>query len=184
MRERMGHPPTVRMGHPPAHPPLAVDFTFARDQEAGILKDESRLQETIRNWLHYSTTRTHTPGSCAGNRPEAEIRLGPVHDACARGPVYGFAVSRQHLADLASLDAGAGVGALSCAFLDRWAVGDGFTFQKAEVEAYEIDKTLRAHLETTLAATLKIAPYFQVISGDFIGAACRSLRVACSPTRF
>lgn len=24
------------------------------------------------------------------------------------------------------LDAGAGVGALSCAFLDRWAVGDGF----------------------------------------------------------
>ena len=27
------------------------------------------------------------------------------------------------------LDAGAGVGALSCAFLDRWTVGDGFSFR-------------------------------------------------------
>jgi hypothetical protein len=37
------------------------------------------------------------------------------------------------------LDAGAGVGALTCAFLDRWATGE-FRFERTEVEAYEIDQ--------------------------------------------
>src|SRR5690606_5625939 len=36
------------------------------------------------------------------------------------------------------LDAGAGVGALSCAFLDRWTSG-GFGFSQVEIDAYEID---------------------------------------------
>ena len=48
------------------------------------------------------------------------------------------------------LDAGAGVGALSCAFLDRWAVG-GFRFKSVEATAYEIDDILRAHLRQHLS---------------------------------
>lgn len=36
------------------------------------------------------------------------------------------------------LDARAGVGALSCAFLDRWTAG-GFGFEAVEATAYEID---------------------------------------------
>jgi hypothetical protein len=75
------------------------------------------------------------------------------------------------------LDAGAGVGALSCAFLDRWATTSELSFQNAELQAYEIDDKLRAHLERTLAsyagrlpATYKISP------GDFIWeAASKSL---------
>lgn len=66
------------------------------------------------------------------------------------------------------LDAGAGVGALSCAFLDRWAVG-GFGFAKVEVSAYEIDPILRAHLAQTLAAygeRLNVEP--QIMADDFI----------------
>jgi len=51
------------------------------------------------------------------------------------------------------LDAGAGIGALSCAFLDRWVSTEDLRFQAAEVEAYEIDETLRKHLEATLGAT-------------------------------
>ncbi|HBN7839674.1 TPA: SAM-dependent methyltransferase, partial [Pseudomonas aeruginosa] len=43
------------------------------------------------------------------------------------------------------LDAGAGVGALSCAFLDRWVTG-GFGFESVEATAYEIDEKLRGHL--------------------------------------
>jgi hypothetical protein len=76
------------------------------------------------------------------------------------------------------LDAGAGVGALSCAFLDRWASGDGLTFQNVEIEAYEIDTTLRAHLERTLASYPKKLPITaKVLSEDFISAAaCKSLR--------
>jgi adenine-specific DNA-methyltransferase len=41
------------------------------------------------------------------------------------------------------LDAGAGIGVLSCAFLDCWACADGFAFKSVEVDAYEIDDTFR-----------------------------------------
>ncbi|HXR34823.1 MAG TPA: hypothetical protein VN754_02690, partial [Candidatus Binataceae bacterium] len=76
------------------------------------------------------------------------------------------------------LDAGAGVGALSCAFLDCWASADGLAFQNVEVEAYEIDSTFRAHLETTLASYAeKLAVTYEVSSGDFIWeAACKSFQ--------
>jgi adenine-specific DNA-methyltransferase len=75
------------------------------------------------------------------------------------------------------LDAGAGLGALSCAFLDRWAADDGLRFSKAEVEAFEIDSTLRAHLTAVLASYENRLPVtFDVISGDFIEiAALRSM---------
>jgi hypothetical protein len=70
------------------------------------------------------------------------------------------------------LDAGAGVGALTCAFLDRWAVRDGFSFDRMEVEAYEIDTVLRGHLETTLAGYAERLPvHARVLSRDFIEAA-------------
>ncbi|MDR3699893.1 MAG: Eco57I restriction-modification methylase domain-containing protein [Candidatus Sulfopaludibacter sp.] len=74
------------------------------------------------------------------------------------------------------LDAGAGLGALSCAFIDRWAAGDGLKFQDAEVDAYEIDDALRAHLEQTLAnytGGLPVAP--KIIAGDFIWEAARRI---------
>ena len=72
------------------------------------------------------------------------------------------------------LDAGAGLGALSCAFLDRWAAREDFSFKKAELSAYEFDETLRGHLETTLAKYAGRLPVaFQVYSGDFIWEAAR-----------
>jgi hypothetical protein len=72
------------------------------------------------------------------------------------------------------LDAGAGIGALSCAFLDRCAAANGLTFQNAEIEAYEIDDSLRAHLETTLASYAGRLPVtYKLSSGDFIWEAAR-----------
>jgi len=72
------------------------------------------------------------------------------------------------------LDAGAGLGALSCAFLDRWASGGDLNFERAEVAAYEFDETLRRHLQTTLALYAgKLAVTYQVYSGDFIWEAAR-----------
>jgi adenine-specific DNA-methyltransferase len=80
------------------------------------------------------------------------------------------------------LDAGAGVGALSCAFLDRWAIGDGFSFRKAEVNAYEIDDTLRKHLSATLASYAERLPMsWSVSSDDFIEAAALQ---SMAPHRF
>lgn len=63
------------------------------------------------------------------------------------------------------LDAGAGVGALSCAFLDRWLSG-GFSFQAVEAVAYEVDETLRGHLTQHLANYSKVKA--EVIAGDYI----------------
>jgi tRNA1(Val) A37 N6-methylase TrmN6 len=66
------------------------------------------------------------------------------------------------------LDAGAGVGALSCAFLDRWIMGD-FGFKKVDVSAYEIDPILRPHLADTLSTYAKrFSVNSQIIADDFI----------------
>lgn len=70
------------------------------------------------------------------------------------------------------LDAGAGIGALTCAFLDRWAARNGFSFDKVEVEAYEIDPVLRGHLANTLSGYAeRLAVSSRVFSEDFIEAA-------------
>lgn len=63
------------------------------------------------------------------------------------------------------LDAGAGVGALSCAFLDRWVAGD-FAFKDVEVTAYEVDGTLRGHLVQHLSGYSRAKAH--VIAGDYI----------------
>jgi len=63
------------------------------------------------------------------------------------------------------LDAGAGVGALSCAFLDRWVAG-GFTFETVEATAYEIDGTLREHLVQHLAGYSRVKA--NIIADDYI----------------
>ena len=63
------------------------------------------------------------------------------------------------------LDAGAGMGALSCAFLDRWLAGD-FRFESVDVTAFEIDDILRGHLATHLSSYSRVTP--SIISGDYI----------------
>lgn len=47
------------------------------------------------------------------------------------------------------LDAGAGIGSLSAAFLDRWRDG-GFHFKQVGVDAFEFDSALTEHLAQTL----------------------------------
>ncbi|MEO1144907.1 MAG: SAM-dependent methyltransferase, partial [Cyanobacteria bacterium J06638_22] len=47
------------------------------------------------------------------------------------------------------LDAGAGIGSLSAAFLDRWRNGD-LQFKRVEVHAFELDHELIGHLSETL----------------------------------
>lgn len=75
------------------------------------------------------------------------------------------------------LDAGAGIGSLSCAFIDRFAKGN-FDFQSIEVMGYEIDDALRTHLHKTLNAysdKLNIRP--QIFAGDFIEQAVQMCKV-------
>ena len=76
------------------------------------------------------------------------------------------------LRDCRLLDAGAGVGALSCAFLDRWNAGDGLEFEKVNIEAHEIDPSLRIHLDGVLASYAGSSSVtYKIFSEDFIKAA-------------
>ncbi|MCP4547075.1 MAG: SAM-dependent methyltransferase [bacterium] len=73
------------------------------------------------------------------------------------------------------LDAGAGIGSLTAAFLERWASG-AFNFQRVEVDAFEIDNCLHPYLNQTLEKYrqhLNIAPTIR--GDDFVHAAVDSL---------
>lgn len=74
------------------------------------------------------------------------------------------------------LDAGAGIGSLSAAFLDRWVSG-GFDFKRVELDAFEIDETLLPYLTRTIEGYKRKADVALTIrSDDFIEAAVESLR--------
>lgn len=73
------------------------------------------------------------------------------------------------------LDAGAGIGSLTAAFLERWRTG-GFGFQRVELDAFEVDDTLHAHLAQTLDRYDHHGDFLAHIRGDdFIHAAADSL---------
>lgn len=87
-----------------------------------------------------------------------------VTPAClARFMVDMFPSSASRVCRL--LDAGAGAGALCCAFFDRWLDG-GFAFKFAEVTAYEVDETLCGQLRQNLGGYGEVVA--DVIKGDYI----------------
>jgi adenine-specific DNA-methyltransferase len=73
------------------------------------------------------------------------------------------------------LDAGAGIGSLSAAFLERWRRG-GFGFERVDVEAFELDPSLHDALDETFstyrgahcAATI-LADDFVLTASDWLG---------------
>ena len=73
------------------------------------------------------------------------------------------------------LDAGAGIGSLSNAFLQRWQSG-GFHFNSVEVNAFEIDSSLYTNLRNTLEK-YRTHPNFSayIQESDFIHSATQSL---------
>lgn len=73
------------------------------------------------------------------------------------------------------LDAGAGRGSLTRAFLERWEQ-DGREFGQVEVDAFELDPVLGGVLEAELARWTRRTPLrAQVESGDFIDHAVRGI---------
>ena len=69
------------------------------------------------------------------------------------------------------LDAGAGIGSLSAAFLDRWNAAD-FDFQRVELDVFEIDNSLHSYLNQTLERYRNNPKFIPTIRKvDFIHAA-------------
>ena len=66
------------------------------------------------------------------------------------------------------LDAGAGIGSLSSAFLERH-ISRELPFSKMEITAFEFDENLHDELKITLASYSARTPfYYEIIGGDFI----------------
>ncbi len=73
------------------------------------------------------------------------------------------------------LDAGAGIGSLSAAFLDRWVSGD-FKFKSVHIDAFEIDQSLHPYLSQTLEKYKKHEGFsYHIRETDFIHAAAGRL---------
>ncbi len=72
------------------------------------------------------------------------------------------------------LDAGAGIGSLAAAFLERWSSG-GFDFQHVEVHAFEIDGALHSQLAKTLHKYASSRLSVAIHGDDFILAAADAL---------
>ncbi len=68
------------------------------------------------------------------------------------------------------LDAGAGIGSLAAAFLERWSSG-GFGFHRVEVDAFEIDGSLHSQLSNTLCKYASPKLSVALHGDDFIHAA-------------
>lgn len=66
--------------------------------------------------------------------------------------------------DMRLLDAGAGLGALTCAVVDRWL--QEASAGHAELVAYELDSRLRGHLEETLATYVATGRVSAEVHGD------------------
>ena len=72
------------------------------------------------------------------------------------------------------LDAGAGIGSLASAFLERWSSG-GFGFQRVEVDAFEIDGSLHSQLSKTLCKYSNSRLFVALHGDDFIHVATDAL---------
>lgn len=74
------------------------------------------------------------------------------------------------------LDAGAGVGSLSSAFLERCASGY-LNFKKIKLKAFEIDESIHTELHQTLLPFIhKLNFSFEIISNDFIEEAVNTIQ--------
>lgn len=77
--------------------------------------------------------------------------------------------------DMRLLDAGAGLGALTCAVLDRWKAGE-LGRGHMTVQVHEMDDRLRAHLEETLGGyAARDGVQVRVKAGDYLAQAANEI---------
>lgn len=78
--------------------------------------------------------------------------------------------------ELRLLDAGAGIGSLSSAFLDR-CLTSGINFNELSLSAYEIDNVLHHELKNTLDRYTKIKDFsYEVVGEDFVESAINRIQ--------
>jgi len=108
-----------------------------------------------------STRQTARP--CAAQ--PGKSKLGQFMTPCDVAQFMASLFPASPLQTCRLLDAGAGMGALSCAFLERWQAG-GLSFKHVEAKAFEVDAHLAGQLRETFARYPKANT--EVITGDYI----------------
>ncbi len=109
-------------------------------------------------------------------RSELGQFLTPSNIARFMAALFRPSDSDNNIEDARLLDAGAGVGSLSAAFLDRWTDG-GFRFRSVSATAYEVDDSLRVYLVQTLKSYADRFKLSVSISGDdFVESAVNQLQ--------
>ncbi len=87
----------------------------------------------------------------------------------------GLFVVKDNL-DCRLLDAGAGIGSLSSAFLERCVDGD-LNFKKIEVTAFELDSLIHKELNNALSSYKNMLPMdYEILGGDFIEQAVNQIQ--------
>ena len=104
-------------------------------------------------------------------KPKRKSELGQFFTSVEVAEFMVELFSRKTGAICRVLDAGAGIGSLSAAFLNRW-VCDGFHFKSVQIDAFEIDELLCPSLTQTLEEYKKFPGFTTKIRNtDFIHAA-------------
>jgi len=107
--------------------------------------------------------------------PKRKSQLGQFFTPAAIARFMAGLFTQRTRTNCRLLDAGAGIGSLSAAFLERWASG-GFDFQRVEVNAFEVDNSLHPYLIQTLEEYRQYLNVVPTIRGDdFVHAAVDSL---------
>ncbi len=77
------------------------------------------------------------------------------------------------------LDAGAGIGSLTSAFLER-CIATELSFSKIEVTAFELDSLIHEELNDSLASyTNRLSVVYKILDGDFIEQAVNNIKFDC-----
>lgn len=77
------------------------------------------------------------------------------------------------------LDAGAGIGSLSSAFLER-CIDDDLRFKSLEVTAFELDSFIHKELNDALSSYKNMLPMdYEILGGDFIEQAVNTIQFGC-----
>lgn len=77
------------------------------------------------------------------------------------------------------LDAGAGIGSLSSAFLER-CIDDDLRFKSVEVAAFELDSFIHKELNDALSSYKNMLPMdYEILGGDFIEQAVNKIQFGC-----
>ncbi len=117
----------------------------------------------------YADPPKHFLGRRTGDRrvlseiEQARLRLSKDTDAKKKSQLGQFLTPSGTTAFMAGLfppadgicrllDAGAGIGSLAAAFLERWRSG-GLRFQRVELDAFEVDSSLHAELARPCRST-------------------------------